>query len=336
MGKIELSKDTFLESVNNNLNYWLNVKGERLIDQFENLLKAVHFGFAVKETISASIRLTYRAYHFVEIGLRANEWIGLLTEFVETSSKYIGKVHHLLGLFYFESGDHTEAINYFFEAEKDGISLKDNHLTVAALLSAAQSYWALGELNQSEIFCEKALGCLGDESGLQFAQINNTYGMIKVLQGNYKDAVINFESALDDFKNIGDELGIARALSNLGMTLTAQNEFEKALLMYGQAAGLINKYRKYSELMKIEISRGILHYRLGNTENAELAFRRALPGSEVVTVTPDIKAWLYLVRAYIYWVNGKQEDAEVLFELSSDHWRLANNHEMLALIAQAH
>ncbi len=71
------------------------------------------------------------------------------------------------------------------------------------------------------------------KTGLALALKN--IGIGYYLQGKYKEAIINWQEALDLYKQIGDKTGIANMLSNQGAVYYAQGDDAKALELHLQS-----------------------------------------------------------------------------------------------------
>ena len=100
------------------------------------------------------------------------------------------------------------------------------------------------------------------------------------------------------------------------MAASSMGKFEQALVWYGVAAALLAAQGSLTDLCRVEVSRGLLHYRLGHLDRAQAAFQRAIPAGWALSASQRQRAWVALASGYVYLANGDHTAAQTLFEQS--------------------
>jgi tetratricopeptide (TPR) repeat protein len=101
------------------------------------------------------------------------------------------------------------------------------------------------------------------------AEANNVIGLNLWRKGNVKEALPNFKTALELFKEVDYKLGIADALNHMGLVHFLEGEPEKAIEYHKRSLSVVEKTRCYNNI-------GIAMRLLGEFEDAENYYKKAI------------------------------------------------------------
>ena len=160
-------------------------------------------------------------------------------------------VHNALGELESERGNYEAAEAAF------GHALAINQKSVRSVIGLGSIYARQGRLAEAEAMFEQALTL---EPGSWDAY--NAYGGFLFNNGRYEEAARRYRDivSLDDGNLVG--------WNNLGASLTLSGQFAEALLAYQRSIAVEPTQTSYSNL-------GMLHYYLGQIEEAATALRQA-------------------------------------------------------------
>jgi tetratricopeptide (TPR) repeat protein len=325
----------FIESVNANLGYWIEKGKEIPRKDHANVLRGVDFGLRLGETFSKAIDLAIRSYPLVERIGNFWDWIRVLEKQAHSQKDHIPEddcnLYILLGLFLVRVSEHRRAGRYLSMAYDHASSLGIVKQTGAACYGLCLYYWGIKKFEKAEQFGVEALTHYRtlDQIDLPMGETLNALGMVAFSRKNYTKAESFFQEARDIGEGLEEELLIGRSLNNLAMVNETTGKYKEALVLFGQAAESIKSAGNTIDLCRSEVARGVLHYKLGNIENAQAAFQRAVHPEWEDDLSPIYRAWVSLVRGYVCLIDGEREDAIELFQISVAYWERVDDEQML-------
>ena len=108
------------------------------------------------------------------------------------------------------------------------------------------------------------------------ALAHRAMGNAEQIQGNYKSAAQYYQTALEKFESLNDEIEIARTLSSLVGVLSYLSEYERAMKEANRAKEILERHQDPLRLARLEVNIGNLHHRLDRFQDAIDCYDRAL------------------------------------------------------------
>lgn len=187
--------------------------------------------------------------------------------------------------------------------------IEDDRLMVRALNTRAKSQIWVGDLSgaiESNAQAEKLYSGLPEEDYLLFANLKNVSGILEYYQGNFDNAIREFELSMESKKKKLDSKhpDVTLLYGNIGVMYRNKAEFDKALQYY--TFELENLYSTLGEdhlrVATSLLNVGIVLYSKGNYGEAIQAFEKSLAIREKKlgtnnTNTLDLNEWLGIVYA---------------------------------------
>jgi putative nucleotidyltransferase with HDIG domain len=107
------------------------------------------------------------------------------------------------------------------------------------------------------------------------AMIDQNLGVLANVRGSFATALVNYGSALDRYRRIGDGRSAAGALNNMGMLHVDLEEWERAETCFLEAQRLATDARDQTLVGTIELNRAELHLKRQRFEQARHSCDRA-------------------------------------------------------------
>jgi len=150
-------------------------------------------------------------------------------------------------------------------------------------------------------------------------------GLVEYFQGQYVEAITNWEQSLRIFEEIDDKEGIANMLSNLGVIYNNQGYDARALSMYLKSLKLAEEISDTLRIISALNNIGLLYSKQKDTENLALDYyQQALNLSEAIDYNHGVgTSSINLGELYIK--QKKYSDALVSEEKSLAAFRLENS-----------
>ena len=326
----------FIRSVKANLKYWLN-KGENLpMEDHGNILRSVEYGLVLHQTFPLAIELAVRSYPLIEKKRKYLDWVRVLAK--QNFAQFEGypgeksRIQILLGLLLWNVRDCEKAIQHLTCAYQTSVQHELEKEEANACYGLCLNYWALKQFEKAQMFGLDAVNIYKSniDHARSYALALNALGMVYSSIMNYSQAEIHFEKAKIAAKKIDDQLLLGRIFNNLATIKEQTGRLSESLELYNKALLYLNPFEDLSSLCKLEISKGLLHYRLGNWENAQIALKRAIPPNWEDDLSPFFRAWVSLVKGYLCLIDGNKKDSPLYFELSVSYYQREGDEKMLA------
>ena len=210
----------------------------------------------------------------------------------------IKNIDYNLGYTYFKQKNYTKATEYFqrfvSKTEEDKVRLND------AYLRLGDSYFVSSDYNKAINAYEKAININEIEPDYAFFQKAISYGYVS--QGATKIKELNTFINTYTKSKLRDD-----ALYELGNSYVKNGEVDKAMQMYDE---LNAQYRASPYISKSLLRQGLVHYNIGNDEQALRKFRDVAnkypsspEGVQAVATARLIYIDLGRVNEYATWVK---------------------------------
>ncbi|MER6633474.1 BTAD domain-containing putative transcriptional regulator, partial [Streptomyces sp. NPDC000987] len=166
-------------------------------------------------------------------------------------------------------------------------------------------------------------------------------GKMRIVLGrDGRDADAYLETALAEFRALGERFGISFALTELADRLAARGDLARARDSYEQAIAVVTEAGTTEDIIRMRSRQAQLHWLLGDRDAAAAALAEAQRCAERVT-WPDALAELALSRAELARWAGDAEEAHRQLGLATAAWgdeaRMVNvravTHDLLGYLA---
>ena len=330
-------KKEFIQSVQLNLNYWLdNLLDAPKLDQ-ANLRRAVLYGCRYKETIDFSLKLMRNSMPLIEKRGDFNEWLEIIDR-LKNPEKSLEKIDQgLLFIFQgdleFQSNFFLAAIDSFQKAKQVGDEINNMEIVINSSIGLCQSSWGLRNFDLAKKYGEDLLNMEEDEffQLAKIALIDNILGMISLSENKLKKATRYFQAAKRIYIKNKDKLGEMRIQNNLAIIDIAKENNKSALKRLNQAENFFSINGFDADMIKIRMSKGFMYYRMGNLISAKYIFSNAIPENWEYSATQSHIAWGDFVLGAIELTQNNHEESRIYFGKSLKYWEESNNTDMVLL-----
>ncbi|MGB3440429.1 MAG: BTAD domain-containing putative transcriptional regulator [Actinophytocola sp.] len=156
-----------------------------------------------------------------------------------------------------------------------------------------------------------------------------------------READAYFETALADFRAIGERFGISFALTELADRIATRGEFARACEHYEQAVAIVTEVGAIDDVIRMRSRQAQLYWLLGDKDAGAAAIAEAERLAERVT-WPDALAMLALSKAELARWRGDTDEARRQLGVATTLWGddaeqagiRAKTHELLAYLAE--
>jgi serine/threonine protein kinase len=255
----------------------------------------------------------------------------------------LGSAHPVLG----RGRDTTVREALGLAAEKAERAFREQPDVLAALLNTVgRTHVVLGTYEDADPLLRRALALRRTDPGAPARDVGESVmalGVLRFSMGRYAEAEPLFREALAIHRSAygNEHLAVAESLNDLAMTLQrkdgdhagARPLLEESLAIRGRLLG-----ERHADVAQSLNNLGMLHYRMGNLDEAEVLFRRALAmnrellGPEHLDLSTN---WSNLAR--VLRDKGDLASAEELFRqvLDADRRLLGADHPYVAQALRA-
>ncbi|MBC8162671.1 MAG: tetratricopeptide repeat protein [Roseiflexaceae bacterium] len=145
-----------------------------------------------------------------------------------------------------------------------------------ALDGAGVLAWRQGEYGQAALWCNAALELYRSERHQRGeARVLGHIGLIVAEQGTLTQAATYFEASLPLYRALGDAAGVASVLHNLGNMYCQQNDSDRALGFYDECLEVYQEIGDTSGIALIELGIGAIARDRRDLERAQASFVRS-------------------------------------------------------------
>ena len=178
----------------------------------------------------------------------------------------------LLSIFILKSGftQNIDSLKYVLQSQPDSLKLKTlielGIATVSSEIDASLKY-----SNEARALAKK----LNKPEALAIAIKYIGQGLQN--QGNYPEAIIQFQASLQIFDSLKNQTGVANILSNLGVTYSRTGDDTKAIDFYLQSLKVSESIQDFFRIATVYNNIGGIYFNQGSLNQALTYFQKALP-----------------------------------------------------------
>jgi len=167
---------------------------------------------------------------------------------------------------------------------------------------------------------------LVDDDPWTRAQARLTRGRMRIMLGrDEREADADIETALAEFRVLGERWGISSGLSALADRLAIRGEFDRACLLYDQAAESVTQVGAIEDVLRIRANQAQAHWVAGDPASSAAAMAEAERQADRI-IWPDALAELAMAKAELARWQGDPAEArrqlayaQSVFEDSEEH-----------------
>lgn len=276
------SEELFIQSIQLNIIYWLNVlsktpeiKYEKLISELPNLLRAIQFGISTRSTFPKSAKLLVKLNDLIEFSGTCRAWIPLLQKAVDNDKQNDNHIQcqllNQLGSLLWMNDQIDHALIVHLRAAQTAATIQNKFQLAAAHYGLCQDYWKLQDYEKANRFAQDAITEFSklEVKGKTLGVIFNALGIVAHSRQEYEAAEDYFKNSIGILRDSDNLILLARSLNNLAITSQEIGKYDRALKFFNIAANLLGKTHNELEKSKLEFSRASLHMKLGNLERAK-------------------------------------------------------------------
>ena len=236
--------------------------------------------------------------------------------------------HYALARVYIYLSEDVEAENHLLKALDLNRTDGDRNAQAQTLRSLGVVYLNNGRITQAEVYLKEALAINRAAGNLrEEARVLNNLGL---LSSDVGDSRTYLYGALETYQAIGDIQGQHRMYNNLALLYLNLGLFTTARDYAQRSVQMVRDINALSELTNNIETLGRAYLELGDTEQAEQAFREGLSIAQEIgdLVSPGFD-WLGLGQAALQ--QGKAQEALQAFQAGFDLLCVANRTSEMAI-----
>jgi CHAT domain-containing protein/Tfp pilus assembly protein PilF len=238
--------------------------------------------------------------------------------------------------FYYADGQARRAERWFEKARESAARGEDRPCI-------QQLFWAEATLGLADLDVEhgrhdEATSLLSEAENIatkcldprMLGRIANSRGILAQGQSRMDTALEAFNSAHDTFNRLGDEMNIAVALTNLGVTWLHLGRHDKAIPLLEQALVGKERVRSKGGIAALHENLGVAELARGNADEAENHFARSL---ELAT-DPQTRATLLVQMARLALARGDGQKAQAFMDEAQELSKRVHARVLTAVMEQ--
>jgi two-component system sensor histidine kinase UhpB len=225
--------------------------------------------------------------------------------------------NYLLGMAYRYKVNYDSALFYLRQAQK--IADQKNYIVLRASVQI-ECYAIFNRLGKADsataaINRLKELVPQLDSNSVESAKIEMYLGHDEKHKSKYTDALTHYYRALRRFINLKDSVNEGNIYISLANAFVYLGQKDKALEYHRQAAGLLTRMGRRSELLTELLNITDLYYTSNQLDSAEAAIKKAVPIVEAMN-DKGMQAYVYMSLGNIYKRRRNFKQAEGYFSRS--------------------
>jgi len=323
----------FQQRVLTSLTLWLdclqaNREQMPLFDaEWENILKAIHFGLRIEETWPALYPLVRKFSFYMERRGFWEVWQQALEQVI-LAARQVGdevgetRLTFLLARLLFRQGRFPEALRYYRRTIRLARRAGDRESEARACSNLGYYFADRNCWQRAEVLCCHALNIfrqLHHRHGLAHTHLH--LGWLYFRQRRWKETHRHLKAACAIWQAMGDEHGLMRGFNHLGLLFIETARLELALYYLEEALRLARRTGEESLAGTICLNLALAHNRL--TKDYDEAERYARQAEAICRRHADrigqTRTWGVLGMACLG--QGKIEEARRLLSVSLAQWR---------------
>ena len=277
-------------------------------------------------------------------------WLNDFFEILQDSLKRLGDarppLQSVLNYYYAETLQHIGQSADAHKALQKAFALADKHAVQHILPLAYRLRGHMqstnGDYDGAKASLQTALQLARDQNDdWREAQIFMSFAGLCHMLSDYDEWQIYSEKAVGKYRQSGDQINQAQALTLLGLATTYLGQFKQARDYYKEALRLYKKINNPSGLVSCMINLGYAWWVEGDYTRAEILQRTSLAVCEKLHLGTQETSWAYYHLALTMFETGEVRDAQQYVEQSRNihrqernQWGLICDYVLLSQIAQ--
>lgn len=210
----------------------------------------------------------------------------------------VGEALHRMGELYQETGLFTQALEAYLSGFR--MCQSAGQIYPWTLVDIGSIYYDLDDTtNAFRYWHEAEIYFHGDPYAL--ANVNNNYGLIYDVYGNFDKALVYHRKALAYHLQLPDSTAAAYSYNYIGNTLNRQGKSDSALFYHTKARDLLKKGNDKEDAVALTMNMGIDYLRLRKFKEAAACFKEAKTMYEKLPMTSQTISAIYSVgNSYLY------------------------------------
>lgn len=182
------------------------------------------------------------------------------------------KAYHVLGYMYSVKKNFPRAMEKYLQARQLYKEIGDSNREALVCVNLAYAYHELKDYEKEKKYCREVLSISKIDSTRAYAY--NAIGKAEMAEGNIKEALVNFNQAI----NIMEEKGLTKTVykfyNNLGVSYQKKKMYDSAVMTFWR----INRYayQRPHVLAQMFMNIGVSYHLKGDYENAELNYLESI------------------------------------------------------------
>ena len=183
-----------------------------------------------------------------------------------------------------------KALNYGLQGLDLARTFSDKEKESELLKNIAVVFFIKSDFEQSKKYCYQAIKLFQQQKNtIGIANISNVIGMIHSAQGNYDNAIEEFEKSIMLCNAIGDTSKVIILEANIGNVYLKQGEYQKAIPLYERIVSDARQKNEQQNVATYIYNLGIVYTKLGDYPKALNYFFEA---SEISTSLDNHFLWI--------------------------------------------
>jgi tetratricopeptide (TPR) repeat protein len=225
-----------------------------------------------------------------------------------------GEISKEIGRAYMQTGEWDRAEDAYERATSIFLEQGHYHGAAESTRNLANLKFQLGQFNDSDSLCERAVTWATDSGDFQLrATILNTQGAIKSIEGKQRESIKIFRLCLSDFRRAGNRLRQAYILHNIGLAHLEIGEYEEARSALEEALILALESQDANLVALCYLNRAKLDLKQGDIVAARSLIKST--GELIRTLkSPNLVADLAVIEANALRLSGDLTKANTVLE----------------------
>lgn len=333
----------FAQNVSANIAYWHQRTATltednlaELVEERQNLYRAVEFGLGLAETWPETVELVLQALPLIDRRGYWQEWIPLLEKARDSCGEgdlhIYGRILDQLGILYRRNQQLAQAISTHEEEVTVGQRLQDKWRLAHAHINLGSVYRLQRRYDAAEKHILLALENFRAISApiVKFAFVHLNLGLSAQARGQWSPAEDYYRQAISFWRDANNPANLAMSLKLLGQVLRATNRVAEAEEAFQEALAVLNPTPLALDKSKVLSEMGILHFAQKNYAQARRYFLRANSAELRQSGNLFDQAIVLNNLGNVYLALNSLADAATALAQSIELWRQLNDPVQLA------
>ncbi|MFO7744599.1 MAG: tetratricopeptide repeat protein [Psychroflexus sp.] len=186
-----------------------------------------------------------------------------------------------------KQGNYLQAIEYFENALQETEKMNNPRLQGIILNNLANAYLDINDDEKAASLYKKAISIIKNVDRATYASLLSNLAIIQTNQKNYKSALQSLDSSLTIYREQGNEIYVANALSNIAYNYLQLEELLKAKKFYYQARSVAEEMGDQYTSLSVYNGLGEVYLKENQLDSASYLAQKAYLISKETNVLPE-------------------------------------------------